>query len=412
MNQPTYISDNSSAAKERSRRPLRVALLTNENTPYRVPLYRELASTPGWDFRVYTCIEREHDRLWNIADTNGFITKKSFSLSYKRSRNVDGAVLQRQVHFPLGIVSDVLKFRPDVVFSNEFGVRTLLASLTSKLMGHRLIVYSESTPHTERNASRRQLAVRRFLSQCPNAYICNGVQARQFLENLGVKPHHIFEVGQALDVDSFQHCFSDEDRQKLRAEMKIQGICFLFVGHLNKHKGTSQLVEAWQEFSARVDGDCTLLMAGEGNNRTNVEAYLREHNVTNVRILGFVQRKELARIYGASDAFVFPTLGDCFSLAFEEAMAASLPVIGSIYGGESELVVEGENGWVCDPLNHDDLVSKLMAAFEAAPQLRSMGERARTAVEEMSIEKVAARMRKVVEHVLRRPKTATRAASI
>jgi glycosyltransferase involved in cell wall biosynthesis len=402
MNLMSHTSESSSAANQRSGRPLRVALLTNENTPYRVPLYRELASTPGWDFRVYTCVDREHDRLWNIADTNGFITKKSFSLSYIRSQRVDGAVLQRQVHFPLGIVSDVLRFRPDVVFSNEFGARTMLASLTSKLIGHRLIVYSESTPHTERDANRKQLAVRRLLSNHPDAYICNGRQARQFLENLGVPSRNVFEVGQALDVDTFQHRYTAEDRQKLRDDMKLRGLCYLFVGHLCHRKGTSQLIEAWKDFSDRCGEDCTLIMAGEGNNRAEIEGYVRAHGLTNVKILGFVQRKELARIYGAADVFVFPTLSDCFSLAFEEAMASSLPVVGSVYGGESELVVEGENGWVCDPLNHEDLVAKLTAALEAKPQLVAMGERARMAVEEMSIEKVAARMRQVVDHVLQR----------
>jgi glycosyltransferase involved in cell wall biosynthesis len=412
MNLTNQHSDNATAANQRSRRALRVALLTNENTPYRVPLYRELASTPGWDFRVYTCIDREHDRLWKIADTNGFITKKSFSLAYKRKLKTEGAVQKQQVHLPVGIVSDILKFRPDVVFSNEFGVRTLLASLTSKLIGHRLIVYSESTLHTERNASRRQHAIRRLLSQCPDAYICNGVKAREFLEHFGVKAHSIFEVGQALDVDTFQHIFSEDDRQKLRSKLNVRGVCFLFVGHVNERKGAQQLIQAWKTFCDRVGHDCTLLMAGEGNSRAVVEAYIRDQKIENVRLLGFVQRNELARIYGAADVFVFPTLSDCFSLAFEEGMAASLPVIGSIYGGESELVLEGENGWVCDPLNHDNLVAKLVTAYESAPQLREMGAKARTAVEEMSIDKVAARMRKVVEHVMRRPKSTTRAASI
>jgi glycosyltransferase involved in cell wall biosynthesis len=412
MNLTNQPSEHSSADNQRTRRPLRVALLTNENTPYRVPLYRELASTPSWDFRVYTCIDREHDRLWKIADTNGFITKKSFSLAYKRKLKTEGPVQKQQVHVPVGIVSDMLKFRPDVVFSNEFGVRTLLASITSKLVGHRLIVYSESTLHTEKDASRRQHAIRRFLSQCPDAYICNGVKAREFLEHFSVKPHDIFEVGQALDVDTFQHIFSDEDRQKLRSKFNVRGVCFLYVGHVNERKGVLELIKAWKSFSNRIGGDCTLLMAGEGTSRAAVEAYIHEQKIENAQLLGFVQRSELARIYGASDAFVFPTLSDCFSLAFEEAMAASLPVIGSIYGGESELVVEGENGWVCDPLNHDDLVAKLTTAYEAAPRLREMGQKARTAVEEMSIEKVAQRMRKVVEHVLRRPKTTTRAASI
>jgi glycosyltransferase involved in cell wall biosynthesis len=81
-------------------------------------------------------------------------------------------------------------------------------------------------------------------------------------------------------------------------------------------------------------------------------------------------------------------------------MAAGLPVIGSPYGGESELVVEGENGWVADPLNVNDLVAKLRLAYDARPELPEMGMRARQAVSRMGIEKVAARIRCVVDHTL------------
>ena len=142
-------------------RPLRVALLTNENAPYRVPLYTELGNTEGWQFRVYTCIDREHDRLWEVARDVGFETRKSFSLRYTRNQRVEGGkdyVTRRPVHVPLGVVPDMVRFRPDVVISDEFGARTLLAALTAKMVGHRLIVCSESTPHTESNPSLKQRA--------------------------------------------------------------------------------------------------------------------------------------------------------------------------------------------------------------------------------------------------------------
>lgn len=368
-----------------------------------MPLYRELAATEGWDFRVYTCVDREFDRLWDVTDTNGFITKKSFSLSYLRRQLVDthnNIVMPRQVHLPVGIVPDMLKFRPDVVLSNEFGARTLLASLTAKLLGHRLIVYSESTPHTEVHSSRRQLTVRRLLSGRPDAYICNGKESRLFLENLGIDSKSIFEVGQALDLESFDHPFVAGDREKLRQQWKITGVCYLFVGHLTKHKGTIQLLEAWRALCESTPVDATLLLAGEGEERGRLEAMIAEGKLKNVKILGFVQRKELAKIYSAADVFVFPTLKDCFSLAFEEGMAAGLPVIGSPYGGESELVVEGENGWVANPLNRDELVGKLRLAYEARPALAAMGRRARQDVSCNGIGKVADRIRRVVDHTL------------
>jgi glycosyltransferase involved in cell wall biosynthesis len=242
--------------------------------------------------------------------------------------------------------------------------------------------------------------VRRLLRGQPDAYICNGKQSRSFLEDLGIESQDIFEVGQALDLESFDHPYAADDREKLRQQWKITGVCYLFVGHLATHKGTIQLLEAWREFCESTLVDATLLLAGEGQERGRLEAIISESRLKNVKILGFVQRKELAKIYSAADVFVFPTLRDCFSLAFEEAMAAGLPVIGSPYGGESELVIEGQNGWVADPLNQEALIGKLRLAHDAQLQLPEMGQRARQAVSRMSIGKVAERIRGVVNHTL------------
>jgi glycosyltransferase involved in cell wall biosynthesis len=91
-------------------------------------------------------------------------------------------------------------------------------------------------------------------------------------------------------------------------------------------------------------------------------------------------------------------------------MAAGLPVIGSIYGGESELVEEGVNGWVSDPADIDDLADALQLAWEARDQLPQMGERARESVSRMAIDKVAARIRNAVGYALHKGKRPTQSA--
>ncbi|MDZ4657821.1 MAG: glycosyltransferase family 4 protein [Bythopirellula sp.] len=398
------------------RRPLRVALLTNENTPYRVPLYRELAATPNWEFQVFTCTDREFDRLWDVTETSGFATKKSYSFKYMRRQrfgNDQVCLVDKEVHLPIGIVPDLLKFRPDVVLSNEFGARTMLAALTAKLAGHKLIVYSEGTPHTEGSISGSQKLLRRFLCGRPDAYICNGRESREYLETLGISSNDIFEVGQALDLETFDHEVPESDRDSLRAEWGVTGVCYLYVGQLIKFKGIANLVQAWKVFCQDQAIDATLVLAGAGSDRKFLEAEIAEAGLTNVKLLGFIPRQELVTVCSAADVFVFPTLKDCFSLAFEEAMAAGLPVIGSIYGGESELVEEGVNGWVCDPRDHNDLVQKLRLAWVAREALPLMGAQARESVAKMGIDKVAARIRHAVEYALDKShKTAQRGQSL
>jgi glycosyltransferase involved in cell wall biosynthesis len=385
-------------------RPLRVALLTNENTPYRVPLYRELASTSGWDFQVFTCIDREFDRLWEVTEPTGFKTKKSYSFKYIRHQNfgiMDVCHAKKEVHLPVGVVADILKFRPEVVVSNEFGMRTLLAATTAKMIGHKLVVYNEATCHTEKYISRPQRAIRKILRGRPDAYICNGKHSREYLESLGVKRDNIFEVGQALDIESFNYSDAVQQRDAFRRKWDIRGMCFLFVGQIVKFKGTDKLIQAWTEFCSSRDVDATLLLAGEGEDHVSLEQRVAGSGLSNVRFLGFVTRKELVNVYTAADVFVFPTLRDCFSLAFEEAMAAGLPVIGSIYGGESELVREGVNGWLCDPLDGNQLAEKLRFAWNSRQQLSEMGAQGCRDVQKMGIVPVANRIRHAIDYVMR-----------
>jgi glycosyltransferase involved in cell wall biosynthesis len=391
------------AAGATQERPLRVALLVNENAPYRLPLYRSLASTPHWDFKVFTSIDREYNRMWEVPKEVGFPTKKSYSLEYSRRHRVAGPgnySTRRQVHLPIGVIADMLRFRPDVVISQELGARTLLATLTAKLLRHRLIIISESTPHTEMAPTRAQQIVRRVLSKQGDAYLCNGVQARQFLENLGVVSGKIYESGQAIDLESFDARALGCSGQAFREQHQIEGTCYLYVGHLIFTKGLGQLINAWKEFSQQAGVEATLLLAGDGEDRATLEQQVAQAGLTNVKFLGFIQRNQLAEVYAAADLFVFPTLSDCFSLAFEEALAASLPVIGSIYGGESELVEEGANGWIVDPLSHQDLLDKLQLAWQRRDDLPAMGQRSRELVERMGIEQVAQRFRKTVQQTV------------
>lgn len=390
-------------------RCLRVALLTNENVPYRLPLYRELARTADWNFKVFTSIDREFDRQWDVAEPLGFATKKSFSISYMRRQRFHAqgeCNVPRQVHLPLGTIPDLLRFRPHVAISNEFGLRTALATLTAKLTGHRLVIYNEGTSHTESQIGRKQRMIRRFLNPRADAFICNGRQSREYLESLGAHPQDVFEVGQAIDIESFDTTVTANERSRLREKWNISGICYLYVGHLMQAKGTDRLLDAWQEFCQSRPIDATLVLAGDGPDRATLEARAAAVGLQNIRFLGFVPREELAKVYRAADVFVFPSLKDCFSLAFEEAMAAGLPVIGTCYGGESELVCERENGWIADPLNHGDLVHKLKLAWDSRDQLSHMGKRSAAIVSRMAVDKVAARICRAVDYAIHKPKRA------
>jgi len=60
----------------------------------------------------------------------------------------------------------------------------------------------------------------------------------------------------------------------------------------------------------------------------------------NVRFLGTLDQAELAREYAAADAFVLPSLDDCFGLVVTEAAAAGLPLLVTATTGAVEVVAD------------------------------------------------------------------------
>jgi hypothetical protein len=123
---------------------MKVAFLTNEVPPYRVPLYAELAKSPGWEFRVFTCVDREIGRQWTVETSLPFSTQRSYSLSYVRRRNYagqEGFGDERQIHLPVGLLWNLLRYAPDVIISGEMGARTAIGALYARLCGSRLLVY-------------------------------------------------------------------------------------------------------------------------------------------------------------------------------------------------------------------------------------------------------------------------------
>jgi UDP-glucose:(heptosyl)LPS alpha-1,3-glucosyltransferase len=88
-----------------------------------------------------------------------------------------------------------------------------------------------------------------------------------------------------------------------------------------------------------------------------------------------------------ADAFLFPTVYEPFSNACLEAMAAGLPVVTTTVNGASEVLREGESGFLLvDPLDAPALADRMERLL--SPDLRKrMGEEARRVAEAHPVER-------------------------
>jgi len=78
-----------------------------------------------------------------------------------------------------------------------------------------------------------------------------------------------------------------------------------------------------------------------------------------VKLLGYKSRKETAELLSLSDVFVRPSRQEGFGIAFLEAMATGLPIIGTAVGGIGEIVTHRHEGLLIDPNNLNQLVRAL-----------------------------------------------------
>ena len=105
-----------------------------------------------------------------------------------------------------------------------------------------------------------------------------------------------------------------------------------------------------------------------------------------VHFPGFRQYDELAPYYGLAGGFVHVSTIEPWGLVLNEATAAGLPVIASdACGSAAELIAEGRNGWVVDPLDVEQ-IARRMGELATAPAERraSMAAESRRLVERVS----------------------------
>ncbi|MCR4328830.1 MAG: glycosyltransferase family 4 protein [Patescibacteria group bacterium] len=94
-----------------------------------------------------------------------------------------------------------------------------------------------------------------------------------------------------------------------------------------------------------------------------------------VKFLGKVMEKDLLLNYRESDVFVFPNHIQTFGLAPAEAMAAGLPVIVSRTAGFADLLTDGENALLVDPLRPDKIAECIMRYKEDPDEMFCVAER-------------------------------------
>ena len=136
------------------------------------------------------------------------------------------------------------------------------------------------------------------------------------------------------------------------------GDYILSVGRIESVKRVDLIVGAM----SGTDPGLRLLIAGDGTQRANVERLVENAGLKDrVTFLGSVGDDELVALYRDALAVAYPPYDEDFGYVTLEAFLARKPVITCTdSGGPNEFVVDGDNGFVCEPV-----AASLTDAFNA-----------------------------------------------
>jgi glycosyltransferase involved in cell wall biosynthesis len=393
---------------------VRVALLTNILTPYRLPVYRDLAATPGWQLRVLLCAA--DDPSWQRAFEGAYEEGRAAldveivaGMSFRRrvgAHRVQAADQWATLHVPWGVLGALRRFAPDVVVTSELGPRTAFAAAYAAISGVPLVIWSYHARSAAASVGPLRRALRRALLARADAVVGMGVQAREVLRGLGVPPAHLFDAPNAHDADGWEARFASLDvtaeRMALRASIGAREQIALVAGRLEESKGVLPLLDAWRALPESARADWTLLFVGDGPLANAVEQAQRACSAGAIARLPALRPDSLAGIYAASDLLVFPSLADPWGLVVNEAMACGLPVLCSrLAGCADDLIAPGQTGWLCDPTDPVALRDALAHAL-ADPARAQIGARARDAAKRFGPATLAGGLRRAILHAAAR----------
>jgi glycosyltransferase involved in cell wall biosynthesis len=220
----------------------------------------------------------------------------------------------------------------------------------------------------------------RWLATKTTALIAVSPQVRDDLVALGVAPKERFVVIR-LGIELDERVAAESNgRADNRRYLGIPGDRFAvgWIGRMTAVKRTDDILVAFKRL--RDSGvDAVLCLVGDGPDRPELER--RAHELGVIRDTVFLgYQEDVAPFYSAFDALILPSSNEGTPVSAIEALAAGRPVVATRVGGVPDVVRDGEDGFLVEAGDTNELAARL-EQLARDPALRErMGKQGRERV--------------------------------
>lgn len=366
------------------RRPCRIAIVASHPIQYFVPIYRRLAALPGLRLQVFFCsnfgAESRYDKQfgrmvkWDVELVDGY--------PHRFLRSVSPI---SDTFNPLHAINPSVFWRTlgqyDAVWVNGYLYPSnWFAIAAARLGGARVLMRSElrsgHEPHGQLRSGVRRALIS-YAVRTSDALLYIGRLNRQAYEAFGARPQQLFFCPYSVDAESLARLRAEtrDTRDQLRQawDVPADATVLLYVGKLTERKHPEAMLNVLRD----IKDNCNIhvLFVGSGPLEPELRDSARSIDAKRVTFAGFVNQSRIAEAYCLADIFALPSENEPWGLVLNEAMCAELPcVVSNDVGAAHDLIVDGVNGLLFEPLDWAMLAESVLLLANSPSLRQRMGK--------------------------------------
>jgi glycosyltransferase involved in cell wall biosynthesis len=188
-------------------------------------------------------------------------------------------------------------------------------------------------------------------------------------------------------------------RKKLDLDQKF---VWLAIGRFEDAKDYPLMLRAFSQGEAEKR-DAVLVLVGDGSKKEQAENLARELGLASwVLFLG--ERRDILELYNAADAYVMSSAWEGMPNVLLQAAATGLPIVATNVGGNREVIVDGQTGFLVPPKNPTALTGAMRRLMNLPPAARqAIGQSGRAYVKAYySLDRVVDRWERLYMELLKK----------
>ena len=179
-------------------------------------------------------------------------------------------------------------------------------------------------------------------------------RAADFLERT-VEVEGVIPVSCGIDRTQYSPVIAPREKNRI-----------IFVGRLTAEKQVEVILKAMTKLDPALG--TTFDIVGGGDQRKQLENLTAQLGLADrVTFHGRTSDEELRALLSRASLFVIASIAELQSIATMEAMASALPIVAADAVALPHLVHDGENGYLFEPGNADELAARLTDVLTAEP---------------------------------------------